>query len=125
MATYRRFAVGTALVAGVAALVLVGVPVLAGETVQISGKQKAGSVNQGARVESEDVTLDSQGTIIKVTGTAKEFCIWKRPGSRAFMCGDHKKRDLVGKTLPAATYFVIPAVDDSRSTDVTITVELD
>ena len=125
MTMHGRLGVGALVAGAVAFLSLTGAPASAGETVQLSGKQKAGSVNEGARVESEDVTLESQGTIVKVSGTAKEFCIWKRPGSRAFMCGDHKKRDLVGKTLPAGKYIVIPALDGQRSTEVTVTIEVE
>jgi hypothetical protein len=115
-----------ALLAGLAVstLGLGGTLAAAAETVKLSGKQTAGSVTKGARTESEDVVLESEAKITKVEGTAKEYCIWKRPGSKALMCGSSKKK-LVGKTLAPGTYFVIPGLDGQRSAQVTITLEIE
>jgi hypothetical protein len=115
-----------ALALAAATLFLAVTAAAATETVKISGKQTAGSINKGAQTETKDVKIGKEAKIVKVEGTAQEYCIWKRPGSRGYLCGDNKKRKIVGKTLPPGTYFVIPGLTGSqRSAQVTISLEIE
>jgi hypothetical protein len=58
-------------------------------------------------MSSPQTTLDETMTITGVTSTAEQFCIWK--GTSVFLCGRKNRPSVIGKTLPAGNYLIIPA----------------
>jgi len=108
---------------------LLVVPTLTGEELKLWGKQTAGwGHSKNAETEGNRLVLQKPATIIKVTGSADKYCIWaavtpQNPSARSILCGGKGKDSLVGSTLPAGTYTVLPSVEGKRSADVVILLE--
>lgn len=92
------------------------------------GKQTAGSGHaKNAQVEGNKIELSAPATIVKVEGSAQSYTIWSvaspaNPTAKAVMTGGKGKKDLVGQTLAAGTYKVIPALQGMSSARIEITL---
>ena len=87
-----------------------------GNTVTLWGKQIAGSGHaKNATQDGNTVEVKNSAEILKVTGTAKSYCIWKVGGYRGYLCGGAKQDSIVGKELPKGKYIVRAGLSDHQS----------
>ncbi len=91
-------------------------------TVTFTGKQVKGTGPlNNARTSSDVLVVNKGARIVKVDGTG-DYCIWRRGEYRAYKCSN-KNKDLVGTSLPAGSYTILPAVGKhqaSARTSITI-----
>ena len=78
------------------------------------GKQTEGWGATNAKTDGNSVTLTGTATITKVEQGSKGYCIWSQ--GRSVLCGGGNRGSIVGKTLGAGTYTVLP----TAGTQVTI-----
>lgn len=92
------------------------------------GSQTAGSGHaKNAKIEGNTIELSKPATISKVEGDARSYTIWSvatpaNPTARAVLSGGKGKKDLVGQTLPAGTYKVIPGLHGMNAARIEITL---
>jgi high-affinity K+ transport system ATPase subunit B len=90
------------------------------------GEQTAGSGHAvNAKTDGNTLVLTATATITSVDGNAKSYCIWtivtpKHRQAHSVLCGGEGKESLIGKTLPAGSYRVLPGLDGQHSARVTI-----
>ena len=91
------------------------------------GTQTAGSGHmKNAKTDGNTLVLTASATITAVTGDADDYCIWaivtpqNRTG-RSVLCGGKGRPNIVGQTLPAGSYRVIPGVEGRSAAKITIT----
>lgn len=93
------------------------------------GKQTAGSGHaKNAKVEGNRLELSKPAKIVKVEGDARGYTIWsavtpKNRTARAVLSGGKGKKDLVGQTLPAGTYTVLPGLYGMAAARITIILQ--
>jgi hypothetical protein len=114
---------------GVGAVPIGPVPAPAGApNLVLWGKQTAGSGHaKNAKVEGNRLALSKPAKIVKVEGDAKGYTIWsavtpQNRTARAVLIGGAGKRSLVGQTLPAGTYTVLPGLYGMAAARITITL---
>lgn len=94
-----------------------------GENPLLWGKQTAGKgALSKAKIDGNILFLMQKRTITRVEGDAAQYCIWKVPAARAFICGNAKK-SLVGVTLLPGRYKVIPGLGGKDSAEIRIELE--
>ena len=101
----------------------------AGEIMTLWGKQTAGwghTVN--AKTDGNTLVLTAPATITAVEGDATEYSIWtivtpQNRNARSVLNGGKGRPDIVGKTLPAGSYRVIPGLNGKKVAKITITLK--
>lgn len=108
-------------------VIMSSVPVMAGDDpVILWGKQKAGTgPGSNATQDGNTVEVKKSAEILKIEGTAKDYCIWKVGGYRGLLCGGEKRKSIIGETLPKGKYIVRAGLSKGQSTaEVRITLDL-
>ena len=90
------------------------------------GKQTAGSGHaKNAKVEGNRLVLAQTATITAIEGDAKGYCIWAavtptNRTARSILCGGKGRSSIIGKTLSAGTYTVLPGLYGASSARISI-----
>lgn len=98
----------------------------AGENMTLWGKQTAGSGHaKNAKTEGNTLVLKAPATITAVEGDAYGYSIWtivtpRSRTARSVLSGGKGKQNIIGKTLPAGSYKVIPGLYGKNSAYITI-----
>jgi hypothetical protein len=91
------------------------------------GKQTAGSGHmKNAKTDGNTLVLTAPATIIVIEGDADDYCIWtivtpQNRYAKSVLCGGKGRPDIVGRSLPAGSYRVIPGVNGRSMANITIT----
>lgn len=94
------------------------------------GKQIAGSGHaKNAKVDGNTLVLTATATIISVEADTEGYSIWSvvtpnNRTARVVMSGGKGKPDMVGKTLAAGSYRVIPGLYGKSEAHITIKLKL-
>ena len=95
----------------------------------LQGKQTAGWGHaKNAKVESKTLVLEAPAKIISVKANCRAYSIWstvtpKNRTGKVVLSGGKGRKDIVGQTLPAGSYCVIPGLDAKQKT-ATVTILL-
>ncbi|MBU0715882.1 MAG: hypothetical protein KJ964_11050 [Verrucomicrobia bacterium] len=94
------------------------------------GKQIAGSGHaKNAKLEGDTLVLAAPAKIISVKADCDAYSIWsavtpENRQAKVVLSGGKGRKDIVGQTLQAGSYRVIPGLDDKKNTAmVTITLK--
>ncbi|MDP8219025.1 MAG: hypothetical protein P9M03_09905 [Candidatus Theseobacter exili] len=91
------------------------------------GEQTAGSGHmKNAKTDGNTLVLTAPATIAKIEGDAPSYCIWtivtpQNRNARSILCGGEGRPNIVGRTIPAGSYRLIPGVEGRSFSRITIT----
>lgn len=116
-----------AMVCLLSALIAVSSASAAQGKITLWGQQVAGSGHmKNAETTGNRAVLNKPATITKVDGNTQDYCIWAAvtPTNRtakAILCSKDGA-SLVGKTIPAGTYTLLPSVEKQKVAKVTVSL---